>query len=312
MRWSIVGLATACVVAFTTLVYGWIPAMPRNHEQDWRQRELAFLKSVHDRMQAEIARPSAAAESLRREYRSVVQAMAEVAKPMPPDRVPDNIKMLLTASDFSKEKENAVASQIEGVVPPSSVGSTDAREGSGAGASTDVVAPPQPASASSIRGAPVVIAARPTNQPSRVEPAATRTLTQLEETLHAEKTDRGLRIRLPADVLFGTARDTLDSAADQSLSSVVELIIAMQPREIIVVGHTDASIKRDADLALSKERAHAVSNWLKAHGLGDRPRLVAQGYGGTRPLGPNEKADGSDNPKGREQNSRIEILLRRR
>ena len=51
----------------------------------------------------------------------------------------------------------------------------------------------------------------------------------------------------------------------------------MQPREIVVLGHTDASKTRDADLALSKERARAVSNWLKAHGVDDQRDLVARG-----------------------------------
>lgn len=85
----------------------------------------------------------------------------------------------------------------------------------------------------------------------------------------------------------------------------------MQPREIVVLGHTDASKTRDADLALPKERARAVSNWLKAHGVDDQRDLVARGYGGARPIAPNENADGSDNPTGRAQNRRIEILLRR-
>jgi outer membrane protein OmpA-like peptidoglycan-associated protein len=312
MRWSIVCLATACAIVLATLLYGRIPATTREGEQDWRQRELAFLKSVHDRMQTELAHESAAAASLRREHRSILQAMAVIAKPMSADRVPDNVKTLLITSDISKEE--GVASQIEAVVPERSIGSpTNTRDGSDPRTSTGDPAPPEPAAASIEQAppGPVVLAVTPTSQPLRVEPAAPRTLTQLEETLHAEKTDRGLRIRLPADVLFGTAHDRLDPAANPSLSSVIELIRAMQPRQIVVVGHTDASSKHDADLALSKERAHAVSGWLRTHGLDDRPHLVAQGYGGTRPVAPNEKADGSDNPEGREQNRRIEILLRR-
>ena len=157
---------------------------------------------------------------------------------------------------------------------------------------------------------PVVLAPTPTSEPPQVRPQISPPQTKLEDTLHTEKTDRGLRIRVPADALFGTERDTLD-AADPSLSKALELIRAMQPREIIVLGHTDASKTRDADLALSKERARAVSNWLKAHGVDDQRDLIARGYGGSRPIAPNENADGSDNPTGRAQNRRIEILLRR-
>jgi outer membrane protein OmpA-like peptidoglycan-associated protein len=151
--------------------------------------------------------------------------------------------------------------------------------------------------------------------PARAKAPAPRGVAQLEAALHATKTDRGLRIVLPADGLFGRARDTLDSAADPRLSQLAELIAATRPREVRVAGHTDSSGSDEDAQTLSEERAHAVAAWLEAHMANDRPnyrpRFVEQGYGRTRPVAPNHTADGSDSPEGRERNRRVEIILHR-
>ena len=129
--------------------------------------------------------------------------------------------------------------------------------------------------------------------------------------MHAEKTDRGLQLVLSADTLFGAVPDKLDAAADPLLTDLANLVTAMGLREVVVIGHTDSSGSDEANLALSKERAHAVAAWIEAHVAKHRPNFVEHGYGRTRPVAPNHKADGSDNPEGRAQNRRIEILLRR-
>lgn len=191
-----------------------------------------------------------------------------------------------------------------------------------AGESSVAMPPPAVAGSEPSRASPeapsgaVVREASSSNLPpkrvSLAPPATQRTLPQLEAALHAEKTDRGLRVKLSADALFGTVRDAFDLAVDPPLSSLAELIEAMQPREIVVIGHTDASGEDDANLALSKKRAHAVAAWLGAHGPPKhQPHFVERGYGRTRPVAPNDNADGSENREGRQQNRRIEILLRR-
>ncbi len=134
---------------------------------------------------------------------------------------------------------------------------------------------------------------------------------QLEAALHAQKTDRGLRLVLPADSLFQEKAGNLDSAAATPLTTVAELAAAIKPREIVVIGHTDSVGDDGANLALSKQRAHAVAAWLAAHTPKTRPHFVEEGFGRTRPAAPNHNADGSDNPAGRAANRRIEILLRR-
>jgi outer membrane protein OmpA-like peptidoglycan-associated protein len=116
---------------------------------------------------------------------------------------------------------------------------------------------------------------------------------------------------LPADELFGAAPDTLDASSDPLLAQLAELIAKTRPREVVVVGHTDSVGTDDDNLLLSQERAHVVAAWLAARAAKRGPHFVEQGYGRTRPVAPNHKADGSDNPEGRAQNRRIETLLRR-
>jgi outer membrane protein OmpA-like peptidoglycan-associated protein len=50
-----------------------------------------------------------------------------------------------------------------------------------------------------------------------------------------------------------------------------------------------------------------VRDWLVAERY---VRTAAiQGYGETRPVAPNEHADGSDDPEGRQRNRRVEIRI---
>jgi len=108
MRWAIVGLATACALGVGMLLYGRIATTTRDDARDWRQSELAFLKSVHDRIQVDLAFQSAGgAASLRREDDTILRAMAAVAKQMPADSVPNDIRVLLPASDLPEEDAQA-------------------------------------------------------------------------------------------------------------------------------------------------------------------------------------------------------------
>jgi outer membrane protein OmpA-like peptidoglycan-associated protein len=174
-----------------------------------------------------------------------------------------------------------------------------------------------PAAASAVAPAPPNATTTPPTGPPpsllhKPSPVRTpKTVPQLETALHAARAERGLRIILPADTLFGSAPDTLDPAALPLLDDVAALIAATHPHAVVVAGHTDASGDDDRDLALSKERAHAVATWLEAHTRKMHPRVVEKSYGRTRPMAANHEADGSDNPAGRAQNRRVEVMLRR-
>ena len=308
MHWAVVSLAAACAVPIGILAYGQIAPITRD-EQDWRQRELAFLKSVHNRMQTDLANTSAGgvAPSLRLEEDSILEAMAAVAKPMSANSVPNDVRASLHPFDPPRED----APIVDAAASERSVGvaALVAGEDSAATPPAALAAGLVAAGLSSEAGlGSVVREVEPSSRlpiPPVATAAAQNSPPQLEAALHAEKTDRGLRVILPAAALFGQARAALDPAPDPLLASLAELTAAMQPREIVVIGPSGGE---GTNLRLSKDRVHAVAVWLTAHGPKRRPFLVEQTR--TRPAAPNDSAASPEEPDGREQN--IEILLRRR
>ena len=72
--------------------------------------------------------------------------------------------------------------------------------------------------------------------------------------------------------------------------------------------HTD-SIASDAyNIQLSQRRAESTVNYLIQKGI-DPNRLVAKGYGESKPIARNTNPDGSDNPEGRQRNRRTEFKI---
>jgi OOP family OmpA-OmpF porin len=98
----------------------------------------------------------------------------------------------------------------------------------------------------------------------------------------------------------------LTSQAQNRLDNVVNALAASQQIRVRVEGHTDSKGSASYNLTLSRERAASVVSYLVSHGI-DRSRLQSEGYGETRPIAPNTKPSGADNPAGRAQNRRVEL-----
>ena len=62
-------------------------------------------------------------------------------------------------------------------------------------------------------------------------------------------------------------------------------------------------------MALSKERAVSVKQWLVKKKDIAAAGITAKGMGEENPVAPNENADGTDNPDGRAQNRRVQITV---
>jgi photosystem I P700 chlorophyll a apoprotein A2 len=62
-------------------------------------------------------------------------------------------------------------------------------------------------------------------------------------------------------------------------------------------------------MKLSENRADAVKAWLVKNASIAGSRITTQGWGETKPVAPNKKPDGSDDPEGRQKNRRVEIVL---
>ncbi|WP_324699268.1 OmpA family protein [Novosphingobium aerophilum] len=74
-------------------------------------------------------------------------------------------------------------------------------------------------------------------------------------------------------------------------------------------GHSDSRGSDAENLAASRRRAEAVRDYLAGKGV-DRKRIMVIAMGEARPIAPNRKLDGSDDPEGRNRNRRVEIEVR--
>ena len=104
---------------------------------------------------------------------------------------------------------------------------------------------------------------------------------------------------------------TFDSGQSQirpqnfTLLEKVEKAIDVFPRsELTIEGHTDSHGGDDSNQKLSQERAESVQQYMINAMRIPTYRLIATGYGETRPVASNET------PSGRERNRRIDIVIK--
>jgi len=93
------------------------------------------------------------------------------------------------------------------------------------------------------------------------------------------------------------------------LDTTLVLLMKEAPEFIIELSaHTDSIGDFEYNMKLSQQRAENVVKYLVSKGI-PRERLIAKGYGPLKPIAPNFKPDGSDNPEGREKNRRTEFKI---
>ena len=114
----------------------------------------------------------------------------------------------------------------------------------------------------------------------------------------------GTVITLEDGVLFDFGKSDIRPDAAQTLKSLAGVLNNAKVPTAHIYGHTDSISDEAFNLQLSQERADAVSAELKKDGVS--ATLDTTGYGESKPVVPNENADGSDNPTGRALNSRVE------
>ena len=127
--------------------------------------------------------------------------------------------------------------------------------------------------------------------------------------LGARTTDTEIQIDLASDVMFDFDKSTLRPTALPSLQKVVTVMRAYPAYTCTIGGHTDGKGDKAYNQKLSERRADSVKTWLVVHGASNP--IAARGFGDTKPIAPNKKPDGSDDPEGRQQNRRVEITLRK-
>ena len=144
--------------------------------------------------------------------------------------------------------------------------------------------------------------------PGGITPLAFR----IEDLDATEVSEREVRFRLSADVLFDFGSADLRSGAAGMLAGLAARIQTEFPGGVVrVEGHTDAKGTTDYNQGLSERRAETVAAWLVEHGGISPERIVTLGAGESQPVAPNERPDGSDDPLGRQQNRRVEVVVER-
>jgi OmpA-OmpF porin, OOP family len=105
------------------------------------------------------------------------------------------------------------------------------------------------------------------------------------------------------NILFDTGKATIRPESEAPLRAVIDLMKGNSALRLEIQGHTDNVGAKDANLALSRDRAESVKAYLVKGGL-DAARLTTAGLGDTQPVADNTTE------AGRAQNRRV-VLVRK-
>ena len=106
------------------------------------------------------------------------------------------------------------------------------------------------------------------------------------------------------DIQYATSRSEIEESSILILDQFAEYLLEHPGMEVEISGHTDNVGNEKINLALSKERAFEVLNYLSSKGVEGR-LLTYQGYGSSRPVADNGTEEG------RGKNRRTEFVIRK-
>ena len=114
---------------------------------------------------------------------------------------------------------------------------------------------------------------------------------------------RETRIEIVEKVYFAPGKTLIERRSSRLLNQIAR-VLKTHPElvRLEVQGHTDSRRNMALNMALSQARAEAVVGALVRRGISGS-RLVAHGFGPTRPVAPNDTA------AGREKNRRVEFRV---
>lgn len=112
-----------------------------------------------------------------------------------------------------------------------------------------------------------------------------------------------LLVHFDSDVLFGVDSATVDTDGRSTLEDVASVLNEYPKTAVVVQGHTDSTGSEEHNQSLSERRASSVRGHLVSRGV-DADRLAAVGMGEGYPVASN------DSESGRQQNRRVDILLK--
>ena len=128
--------------------------------------------------------------------------------------------------------------------------------------------------------------------------------------IDVKESETDIKINLLGDVLFDFDKATIRSEAEPTLAQIAKFIQSRGKAKVLIEGHTDAKGSESYNAKLSDRRAASVKDWFGRHGVNVRS-IETRGWGATKPVAPNKKANGSDDPDGRQKNRRVEITIKK-
>jgi outer membrane protein OmpA-like peptidoglycan-associated protein len=123
----------------------------------------------------------------------------------------------------------------------------------------------------------------------------------LSQVADTQESARGMIVSLP-DILFDLNEATLKNEAKVVIAKLAGILLILPELNLRVEGHTDSTGSADYNQGLSERRATSVRDFLAQQGIGGQ-RMVAVGYGLTRPVADNSTREG------RARNRRVEIVI---
>lgn len=104
------------------------------------------------------------------------------------------------------------------------------------------------------------------------------------------------------NIFFDYGESILKPESEIEINRVYTLLNSHPEITIEIAGHTDNISSKRYNMALSKKRANAVTNYLIDKGI-DRNRFKAKGYGLSKPI------ESNDTKEGRQKNRRVEFKI---
>ncbi|MDN5204003.1 OmpA family protein [Fulvivirgaceae bacterium BMA10] len=124
---------------------------------------------------------------------------------------------------------------------------------------------------------------------------------EIERDLYLVPVEVGVPFRLN-NIFFDFDKSVLKPESFAELDRMVEFMQENPKMTFEISGHTDSDGTDAYNIGLSRRRAEAVHDFFIKKGV-DAKRLVAKGYGETRPIATNETDEG------RQQNRRVELVI---
>jgi outer membrane protein OmpA-like peptidoglycan-associated protein len=129
----------------------------------------------------------------------------------------------------------------------------------------------------------------------------------LDTTLVLDKIELN-KIFALENIYYNYNRAEIREDAAKELDKLVQLLIDNPEIKIELGSHTDSVDSDVFNINLSQRRAESAVRYIVQHGIAP-DRLVAKGYGESKPIARNTNPDGTDNPTGRQKNRRTEFKI---